>query len=283
MDLSKRPAHSQPIEYLSNCPACDTLLVRHEGEAVHFCPNSKGCPPQIKGRIEHFIQRNAMNIDSMGKETVALFYEQGLVKDIADLYKLTYEDILPLEGFKDQSTRNVLQGIETSKQISFSNVLFALGIRYVGRTVADKLANHFGDIDKLAQASFEQLIDVPEIGERIAQSVIQYFTDPDQQTLINELKDAGLQFELHTSEQITESQALESKSFVVSGVFEQFSREEIKDKIKAHGGQVLSSVSGKLDFLLAGTNMGPAKRKKAESLGVNIISEQEFLEMIASH
>ncbi|MEQ9437618.1 MAG: NAD-dependent DNA ligase LigA [Cyclobacteriaceae bacterium] len=283
VDLSKRPAHSQPIKYLSHCPACDTPLVRQEGEAVHFCPNSKGCPPQIKGRIEHFIQRNAMNIDSIGKETVALLYEQGLVNDISDLYQLTYEDIIPLEGFKDQSTRNILEGIDASRQAPFSNVLFALGIRYVGRTVAEKLATHFGNIDALSQASHEQLMDVPEIGERIAQSVIQYFEDPDYQQLIIELKEAGLQFELQRSARTTESNILDGKSFVVSGVFEQFSREEIKDKIKMHGGQVLSSVSGKLDYLLAGTNMGPAKRKKAESLGVKIISEQAFLEMITSH
>lgn len=283
VDLSLRPAHSQPIQYLSHCPACDTPLVRQEGEAVHFCPNSKGCPPQIRGRVEHFIQRNAMNIDSIGKETVALFYEQGLVQDVADLYRLTYEDIIPLEGFKDQSTRNVLEGIEASKQVPFSNVLFALGIRYVGRTVAEKLAGHFGRIDELSQASFDQLIEVPEIGERIARSVIQYFEDPDQQQLINELKAAGLQFEIRISDIVAESQVLLGKSFVVSGVFEQFSREEIKDKIKTNGGQLLSAVSGNLDFLLAGTNMGPAKRKKAESLGVKIISEQEFLDMIASN
>lgn len=281
VDLSKRPPHSQPIKYINHCPECGTLLVRHEGEAVHFCPNHQGCPPQIKGRIEHFIQRNAMNIDSIGKETVALFYEKELVRNVADLYHLSYDDIFALEGFKEQATQNILQGIEASKQIPFNRVLFALGIRYVGRTVAEKLATHFQDIDNLAAANYEQLIDVPEIGERIAQSVLDFFADPTNVALINELKETGLQFRLQVPEQTPENQLLSGKAFVVSGVFEQFSREEIKNEIKMHGGKVLSSVSSKLDFLLAGSNMGPAKRKKAESLGVKIISEQDFLTMIA--
>ena len=278
--LSKRTADSQPIQYITHCPECNTLLVRHEGEAVHFCPNQTGCPPQIKGRIEHFIQRNAMNIDSMGKETVALLYEQGLVQNVADLYGLSFQDIYALEGFKEQATQNILSGIEASKNISFSRVLFAMGIRYVGRTVAEKLAEHFGSIESLAAASHEQLIEVPEIGERIAQSVLEYFGDPENQQLVSELKEAGLQFSLQITDQKTVDQVLSGKTFVVSGVFEQFSREEIKEKIKIHGGKLLSSVSAKLDFLLAGTNMGPAKRKKAESLEVQIISEQEFLAML---
>ncbi|WKN41986.1 NAD-dependent DNA ligase LigA [Tunicatimonas pelagia] len=280
VDISQRSAQSQPIQYVTHCPECNTLLVRQEGEAVHFCPNQAGCPPQIKGRIEHFIQRNAMNIDSMGKETVALFYEQGLVKNVANLYALSFDDIFALEGFKEQATQNILSGIEASKQISFPRVLFALGIRYVGRTVAEKLAEHFGSVDSLAIASHEQLIEVPEIGERIAQSVLEYFRDTENQQLVNELKQAGLQFSLQISDQTPENQVLSGKTFVVSGVFEQLSREEIKEKIKLHGGKVLSSVSAKLDFLLAGTNMGPAKRKKAESLEVQIISEEEFLAML---
>lgn len=278
--LSKRPADSQPIQYINHCPECNTRLVRHAGEAVHFCPNQTGCPPQIKGRIEHFIQRNAMNIDSMGRETVALFYEQGLLHNVADLYALTFQDIYALEGFKEQATQNILSGIEASKNISFSRVLFAIGIRYVGRTVAEKLAEHFGSIESLAAASHEQLIEVPEIGERIAQSVLEYFDDPKNQQLVSELKEAGLQFSLQITNQKIVNQVLSGKTFVVSGVFEQFSREEIKEKIKIHGGKLLSSVSAKLDFLLAGSNMGPAKRKKAESLKVQIISEQEFLAML---
>ena len=281
VDVSKRLPLSPPVQFPTHCPECNTALVRREGEAVHFCPNQQGCPPQIKGRIEHFIQRNAMNIDSIGKETVAQLYENGLVKNVADLYQLSYDKIFALEGFKEQATRNVLEGVETSKQIPFNRVLFALGIRYVGRTVAEKLADHFKNIDALAEATHEELIEVPEIGERIAQSVLEFFADPANHQLINELKEAGLQFSLQIPEQTPENQILSGKAFVVSGVFEQFSREEIKDKIKMHGGKVLSSVSGKLDYLLAGTNMGPAKRKKAESLGVEIISEQDFLAMIA--
>jgi DNA ligase (NAD+) len=282
VDVSKRQANSQAVEYVTHCPACDTELIRKEGEAQHFCPNVKGCPPQIKGRLEHFIQRKAMDINSMGKETVAVLYESGLVKTPADLYKLTYEDIFALEGFKDLSTKNVLQGIEDSKKIPFENVLFAIGIRYVGRTVAEKLAKHFRKIENIESASFEELIEVPEIGERIARSVISFFDDPDNRDIVYELKEAGLQFEIVEKEEKKESSRLEGKSFVVSGVFQQFSREEIKEKVSANGGQVVSAVSGKVDFLLAGENMGPAKRKKAESLGVSIISEEDFLNMLTT-
>lgn len=282
VDVSKRPAHSEAVAYATRCPACDTELVRKEGEAQHFCPNVKGCPPQIRGRLEHFIQRKAMDIDSLGKETVALLHDQGLVSTPADLYKLTYEDIFALEGFKDLSTKNVLKGIEASKNAPFENVLFALGIRYVGKTVAEKLAKHFKTIERLEQAGFEELIEVPEIGERIAQSVIDFFADPDNRDIVYELKEAGLQFALVEEEAYRESEVLSGKSFVVSGVFQQFSREEIKEKISANGGQIVSAVSGKVDYLLAGENMGPAKRKKAEKLGVAIISEQDFLNMLTT-
>lgn len=282
VDVSKRKAKSDAVSYATHCPACSTELIRKEGEAQHFCPNVKGCPPQIRGRLEHFIQRKAMDIDSLGKETVALLYENDLVLTPADLYKLTYEDIFALEGFKDLSTRNVLKGIEVSKNAPFENVLFALGIRYVGKTVAEKLAKHFKTIELLEQASFEELIEVPEIGERIAQSVINFFDDPDNRDIVLELKEAGLQFELVEEETARESEALEGKSFVVSGVFHQFNRDEIKEKIRANGGKVVSAVSGKVDYLLAGENMGPAKRNKAEKLGVSIISEQDFLNMLTT-
>ena len=281
VDRSQRLPDSQPVRYVTHCPACGTLLVREEGEALHFCPNTKGCPPQIKGSIEHFIQRNAMNIDSMGKETVALFYEHGLVNNVADLYHLTYDDIYALEGFKEVSTQNILDGIEASKQMPFANVLFALGIRYVGRTVAGKLAQHFGHIDLIAGATHEQLIEVPEIGDRIAQSVVTWFQDPDNRALVNQLREAGLQFASKSVEVDQESERLAGKSFVISGVFKHFSREELKEKIRNNGGQVVSAVSGKLDYLLAGENMGPAKRQKAEKLGVSILSEQAFLDMLA--
>lgn len=282
VDRSQRPLGSEPVVYVTHCPACSTLLVREEGEAIHFCPNSTGCPPQIKGSIEHFIQRNAMNIDSMGKETVATFYEHGLVKNVADLYRLSYNDIYALEGFQEVATKNILEGIEASKQRPFANVLFGLGIRYVGRTVAGKLAQHFGSIDNIAQATHEQLIDVPEIGDRIAQSVVAYFQDIENQQLIDRLKEAGLQLVAQPVTLNRESQRLAGKTFVISGVFRTFSREEIKEKIINNGGQVLSAVSGKLDYLLAGENMGPAKRQKAEKLEVSILSEQEFLAMTAS-
>jgi DNA ligase (NAD+) len=282
VDVGKRQPHSEAVCYLVDCPACGTPLVRKEGEAQHFCPNIKGCPPQIKGRVEHFIQRKAMNIDSMGKETVALLYEKGLLHTPADLYKLTYDDIFMLEGFKDLSTKNLLKGIEASKKVPFENVLFALGIRYVGKTVAEKLARHFRDIYTLEKATFDELVNVPEIGERIALSILNFFEDQDNRDIVDELKEAGLQFEIVEEEERRESSALEGKSFVVSGVFQSFSREEIKEKVRANGGQLVSAVSGKVDYLLAGENMGPAKRKKAESLGVSIISEQDFLNMLTT-
>jgi DNA ligase (NAD+) len=221
-----------------------------------------------------------MDIDSLGKETIHLLYEKGLVQNPADLYQLSYDDIYQLEGFKEQSTQNLLNGIEASRQVPFENVLFALGIRFVGRTVAEKLAQHFKNIDNLAQASYEELIEVPEIGERIAQSVVEAFQDNEFRQMVETLKNAGLQLEIQ--EEVKESNTLAGKSFVISGVFTTFGRDELKEKIKTHGGKVISSVSGNLDYLLAGENMGPAKRQKAESLGVKIISEQDFKEMIHS-
>ena len=281
VDVSQRVLGSSPIAFLTQCPECHTPLVREEGEAIHFCPNAQGCPPQIKGSIEHFIQRNAMNIDSMGKETVASFYEHGLLQNVADLYTLTYDAIYALEGFKEVSTNNILSGIEASKQQPFANVLFALGIRYVGRTVAGKLAEYFTTIDRLQAATYEELIEVPEIGDRIAHSVIAYFEAPDNREIIQRLRAAGLQFAYEQTNQENVSNRLSEKSFVISGVFQSYSREDIKTMIGQHGGKVVSAVSGKLDYLLAGDNMGPAKRQKAEKLGVTILSEQEFLAMLA--
>ena len=280
VDVMKRPEGSEPVKYITTCPECGTPLIRKEGEALHYCPNERGCPPQIKGRIEHFIQRKAMDIDSLGARTIALLFEQKLLNNPADLYKLSYDDIFQLEGFKDLSTRNLLNGIEASKNIDFASVLFALGIRYVGRTVAEKLAAYFKSIDHLAAANFEELIDVPEIGERIAESVIEFFKDPENNRLIEELKNAGLQFAIEEIEVVLESNLLDAKSFVISGVFSSFSRDEIKERIKNNGGKVVSGISGKVDYLVAGENMGPAKLEKAQKLGVNIISEQEFLAMI---
>ena len=280
VDLDKREADSSPITFISNCPECDTPLERNPGEAVHYCPNTKGCPPQIEGRIQHFIHRNAMDIDSLGGRTIHLLFMEGLIKTPADLYNLQYQDIFKLEGFKDLSTRNLLQGIEASKQTPFERVLFALGIRYVGRTVAEKLVQHFKTIDNLQNATYEELIEAPEIGERIAESVLSFFQDPDNLELISGLKEAGLCFEVKEEAVNLVSNELADKSFVVSGVFENFSRDQLKATIKQHGGKILSGISGKLDYLLAGEKMGPAKLEKAQKLGIDIISEKEFLSMI---
>lgn len=280
VDLGARTPDLKPVDYIKNCPECGTTLIRHEGEAVHYCPNSKGCPPQIKGRIEHFIQRKAMDIDSLGERTIHLLFEKGLVKSPADLYDLTYDDVFQLEGFKDLSTKNLLQGIEESKKVNFESVLFGLGIRFVGKTVAEKLAAHFKTIDNLAQANYEELIAVPEIGERIANSLIAWFSEEENQQEIQRLKDAGLQLEFEEEEIELESNKLEGKSFVISGVFDNYERDELKEVIKNNGGKVISAISGKLDYLLAGDKMGPAKKEKAEKLNVKIISEQDFEQMI---
>ncbi|MEM1406343.1 MAG: NAD-dependent DNA ligase LigA [Bacteroidota bacterium] len=278
--LSKRPAATSQIKYIAKCPECVAELIRYEGEAVHYCPNTNGCPPQIKGRVEHFIQRKAMNIDSLGEKTIAALYDKGLVQSPADLYSLTYDDVIQLEGFKELSSNNLIKGIQQSTQVEFESVLFGIGIRYVGKTVAQKLAAHFKNIDNLAGATFEELIEVPEIGERIAESVVSFFSDQRNREEIERLKAAGVQLELVEKEETILSVALDGKSFVVSGVFEKYGRDELKETIKQHGGKVISAISGKLDFLLAGDNMGPAKKEKAEKLGVKIISEAEFDTMI---
>ena len=280
IDLEKRVPGSEPVQFITECPECGTPLERQQGEAVHYCPNLKGCPPQIKGRIQHFIHRQTMDIDSLGGRTIELLFDQGLVKDPSDLYKLTYQQVFELEGFKDLSTRNLLEGIEKSKSAGFERVLFALGIRYVGRTVAEKLAHHFKNIENISNATYEELIEAPEIGDRIAQSIISFFQDDDNLQLVSDLKEAGLNFEVKQEAVNLKSSKLSDKTFVVSGVFESFGRDELKSVIKQHGGKILSGVSGKLDYLLAGDNMGPSKLKKATDLGVPIISEQEFLAMI---
>ncbi|AHM58318.1 DNA ligase, nad-dependent [Flammeovirgaceae bacterium 311] len=280
IEFSKRKPDSQPIVFPEHCPVCGTGLIRQEGEAAHYCPNERGCPPQIKAKLEHFIQRRAMNIDGIGERTIEQLYERGLVRTVADLYKLTYEEVFALEGFKELSTQNLLAGINESRKAPFENVLFGLGIRYVGRTVAEKLARSFGTIDRLAQATFEELISVPEIGERIARSILEFFSQPEHKQLIQELKDAGLQFETTKQTEAPTEGPLVGKTFVVSGVFTHYGRDEIKEVIARHGGKVTSSISSKLDFLLAGENMGPAKKQKAESAGVPIISEDEFRELI---
>ena len=280
VDLLSRKTDAQPVVYITHCPECQTALVRNEGEAQHYCPNQLGCPPQITGRIIHFIQRNAMDIDSLGEKTIDQFYRAGMVKSPADLYDLKKEDILKLDGFQEKGTSKLIEGIEKSKDIPFGRVLFALGIRYVGRTVAEKLAGHFKDIDALANADFDSLILIPEIGERIAQSVVDYFSNEQNQQEISRLKAAGLQFQQVEKDEIILGDQLNGKTFVISGVFQQYSRDEMKELIASYGGKVVSSISSKLDYLVAGDKMGPAKREKAEKLSIPILSEQDFLSMI---
>ncbi len=274
VDLSQRSGKSKAITYITHCPACNTELVRKEGEASHYCPNTEACPPQIKGRIEHFIHRNAMNIDSLGERTISLLYEKGWLNKPSDLYKLTKEQLLELEGFKELSATNLLTGIERSKQAPFEAVLFGLGIRYVGKTVAEKLIEHFRNIDALMAAGFDELVGVQEIGDRIAESVIAYFSEQTNREEIERLKSAGLQFVTTANEK--QSNILADKTFVVSGVFTNYSRDELKNTIKANGGKVVSSISKKLDYLIAGDKMGPSKKEKAEKLEVRIISEEDF-------
>ncbi|HAC25643.1 MAG TPA: DNA ligase (NAD(+)) LigA, partial [Cytophagales bacterium] len=275
VDLDRRPPNLHPLQYTRTCPECGTTLVREEGEAAYYCPNTSGCPPQIKGRIEHFIQRKAMDIDSLGEKTIDQLFALGLVKTPADLYDLRKEDLLKLDGFKDKSASNILAGIAESRKVPFEAVLFAIGIRYVGKTVAEKLARHFGSMEKLQTATLEQLLEAPEVGEKIAQSVVQFFQDRHNREEVARLRKAGLHLEVE-QRVAPVSQVLGNKSFVISGVFRSYEREQLHDLILANGGRVLSSVSGKLDYLLAGDNMGPAKREKAEKLGVQIISEEEF-------
>ncbi|HCZ36271.1 MAG TPA: DNA ligase (NAD(+)) LigA [Cytophagales bacterium] len=280
VDLAKRNAAVKKVIYIDRCPECSATLIRKEGEANHYCPNEKGCPPQIKGKVEHFIQRKAMDIDSLGEQTIRQLFELGLVKSPADLYYLNKDDLLKLDKVKEKSAQNMLVGIAASKAQPFENVLFGIGIRYVGKTVAEKLAKHFKTMNNLRHASYEALLEAPEVGEKIAQSVVEYFKDADNLREVDRLINAGLQFESNQKEPELVSSVLGYKSFVISGVFQNYERDQLKDIILAHGGKVLSSVSGKLDYLLAGDNMGPAKREKAEKLGVKIISESEFEAML---
>ena len=277
VELSKRPEDSTPTIYISHCPECGTQLIRQAGEAQHFCPNDTGCPPQITGRIQHFISRKAMDIEGLGGETVELLFKEGLISNYADLYILRKEDLLPLERMADKSADNLIQGIEASVQIPFERVLFALGIRYVGETVAKKLAKACKNIDALMQAGVEDLVMVEEIGQRIAESVVSFFRNEENRSIVERLKNSGLQFSLTEEQLQNQTEKLKGYTFVVSGVFESVSRTELKKLIEDNGGKVSSSISSKTSFVVAGENMGPSKRTKAENLGVPIISEEEFL------
>ena len=280
VDVAQRDLFAEPTSYITHCPECQTELVRIEGEANHYCPNFYGCPPQIIGRIQHYISRKAMDIEGLGGETVALLFNNGLVRNYADLYELKVEQILPLERMAQKSAENLVNGVALSKNIPFERVLFALGIRYVGETVAKKLAKHYKNIDALRQSSLMDLILVDEIGERIAQSVIDFFDNQENQIIVERLKNYGIQLEIVEKFNPNATDKLEGKTFVVSGVFTLFSRDELKQAIEDNGGKVGSSISAKTDYVVAGDNMGPAKLDKANKLNIPIISEQEFQKLI---
>ena len=280
VDVAQRDLFAEPTSYITHCPECQTELVRIEGEANHYCPNFYGCPPQIIGRIQHYISRKAMDIEGLGGETVALLFNNGLVRNYADLYELKVEQILPLERMAQKSAENLVNGVTLSKNIPFERVLFALGIRYVGETVAKKLAKHYKNIDALQQSSLMDLILVDEIGERIAQSVIDFFDNQENQIIVERLKNYGIQLEIVEKFNPNATNKLEGKTFVVSGVFTLYSRDELKQTIEDNGGKVGSSISAKTDYVIAGDNMGPAKLDKANKLNIPIISEQDFQKLI---
>lgn len=294
VDITKRQENKSRVEYVLNCPECDTPLVRKEGEANHYCPNETGCPPQIKGKLEHFISRKAMNIESLGEGKIELLYERGLVKNVADLYNLTYEQLLGLEKeyiledgrkrivkFREKTVENILMGIEASKKTPFDRVLYALGIRYVGETVAKKLAMHYRSLNALMDADMEDLMSVEEIGDRIAESIIAYFSESRNTLVVEQLLKKEIQFNVLEGSSSLVSEKLKGKSFVVSGTFGNYSRDRIKKMIEENGGKNVSAVSSKTDYLLAGENMGLEKKNKAAKLKVQIITEEDFLKMLA--
>lgn len=278
VELSERPAESQPFEFITRCPECGTELVKYEGEARHYCPNSSSCPPQIVGRIVHFISRKAMNIEGLGDETVQLLYDNGLVHDISDLYTLKRADLVRLPRLGEKSADNILRNIEASKQVPFARVLFAIGIRFIGETTAKILARQFKNIDALIHADPEQLIEAEEVGEKIARSIIEYFADTGNMRIVERLRSYGLQFQNQVQEGATDR--LAGLNFVISGTFVHHSRDQLKELIERHGGRNLSGVSSNVNYLLAGQNIGPAKLAKVSKLGVKMINEEEFMQML---
>ena len=281
VDRDRRPADASKVVFIHQCPECYSHLEREEGEAQHYCPNERGCPPQIKGRIEHFTSRKAMNIDGLGKETVDVFVEKGLVKDVADIYLLRKEDIMALDRFGEKSATNILAGIDASKAVPFDRVLFAVGIRYVGDTVARKLARHFVSIDAIMQASREQLMEAPEVGEKIAESITAFFSDPLNKELVMRLKREGLRMEISADQHLQPvSDKLKGATIVISGTFVHHSREDYKKIIEENGGKNGSGITGKTTYLLSGADSGPSKLEKAAQLGVRVIGEDEFLELL---
>ena len=279
VNIDERLENSAPVSYITHCPECETKLIRNEGEAQHYCPNSYGCPPQITGKIQHFISRKAMDIEGIGQETVELMFRSGLIKNYADLYELQLNEISKLERMGERSAENIIIGVNKSKQVPFERVLYALGIRFVGETVAKKLARTFLSIDNLQKATFEELLQIDEIGERIAQSVIEFFADEQNQKIIERLKSYGLQTQIIRNEN-EHSDKLKGITFVVSGVFEKFSREQLKNMMENNGAKVASSISSKTNYIVAGENMGPSKLEKAQKLNIPIISELDFEKML---
>lgn len=279
VELKDRSKNASPVEFISHCPECHSALRKLPGEANHYCPNIYKCPPQIKGRIEHFISRKAMDIDGLGGETTDLLFREGLINNVSDLYKLKKESLIKLERMGDKSAENIISGIENSKSAAFNRVIYALGIRYVGETVARTLASRFKSIDELSSASFDRLVSIPEIGEKIAGSIINYFKSPNNRQVIESLREAGINMKAG-SDTDTVSNVLEGKSIVISGVFEKYKREEYKEIIQRYGGKNVSSVSSNTSFLLAGESAGPSKLQKAEKLGIEVVGEKEFLDML---
>ena len=280
VDIDSRSADAEKVEFITHCPECGSKLIRYEDEAAFYCPNETGCPPQIKGKIEHFISRRAMNIEGLGPETVDQFYQEGLIHNVADLYSLSTDDICRLDRMGEKSADNIIQGIARSKEVPYERVLFALGIRFVGETVAKKVAKAFRSIDALAAANLDALIHVDEIGLKIAQSIISYFADEKNHELVERLRNAGLKLEADEEDLSGHTDILQGKSIVISGVFSRHSRDEYKELIEKHGGKNVGGISKKTSFILAGDNMGPSKLEKAHSLGIAIIDENEFLSMI---
>lgn len=279
VDIDRRPIIAQPVSFITHCPECGTRLVRYEGESAWYCPNDAGCPPQIKGRIEHFISRRAMNIDSIGPETVDDFYRQGLVRNVADLYTIDVKQING-DGSRQKSAMKIIKGIEASKQVPFERVVFALGIRFVGETSAKLLARHFKDVDSLMGAKLDDLTEIDGIGEVMAKSIMTYFANPQNRDIVERLRGYGLQMALGKDQTAVASDKLAGKSIVISGVFQHHSRDEYKQLIEQHGGKNVGSISGKTSFILAGDNMGPSKLQKAEKLGIPLVSEDDFLKII---
>ena len=280
VELSERPADSKPFEYITHCPECGSELVRYEGEAKHFCPNSAECKPQIIGRIVHFVSRKAMDIEGLGGETIELLWQNGLIKDIADIYDLNPQQLAQLPRLGDRSAANILEGVRISKEVPFERVLFALGIRFVGETTAKYLASHFRTLDAIAEATTEELAEAEEVGEKIAIAITEYFTNEHNRSIVERLRTAGLNFEIEEKQRT--SNALEGKSVVISGKFVGRSRDDMKALVEEHGGKNLAAVSANVDFIVAGENMGPAKRQKAEKLGITILNEDEFMVLISN-